>query len=600
MNSEILAKENEEVVVEMAKKGNYTIKVINENAQKYITSKYDPLKEAKYFVNNIGNYNKDTVFIIYGLALGYHIIELNKKVESYNKILIIEPNENIFKKALEIEEVNEQLKQYNIYCFVGSDKYNLRQFYKTHINENNINNIIFKVFSSYDRIYCELYKQTIISYKKCLEDVQLNINTTKFYSYEFTKNVFENLKYIYKNSKITQLKKQFEHIPAIIVSGGPSLEKNIKQLKEVKGKALIIAGGRTLNTLLDNDIIPDLVVSIDPSKAVYELIKQNLSCDIPLVTLVVSQSDIVREYKGEKIFINDMNFREFINDMIGEEIGVISQGGSVANTSLSLADYMGCEPLILIGQDLAYTDDKLHADSTVCEKIEDKSNSSLSINRFEVEDVHGNKVYTDIMMMNFLIWFEVYIKEHTDKLVIDATEGGAKIKGTEIISLKETIKKYCTEEVDVKLRLEQILKENKKDKNKENLLVKLKELKEELYKVKKTALVGIKYNEKMSKYYKIACNIDIKKTLNKLDEVDEKINEYKMLPGVIASLITPITLQVYQRNEFKEKINEKDKEKGIRLAKMGLVLYKGIKESIEKLMSLLDECIKAVNEKEQI
>lgn len=600
MNKKIEIKENEEVIVERAKKGDYTLKVIKGNTQKYITSKYDPLKEAKCFVEQIGNYNKETIFIIYGMALGYHIVELNKKIEKHNKILIIEPNEKIFKKSLELEDINDGFKQDNIYLFKGNDKYKLRGFYSTHINEKNYTQIVLKAFSSYDKIYCDSYKEVMITLKKYLDSIQLNINTIKIFSYEFTQNYFRNLKKINSDLRINQLKNKFEDIPAIIVSGGPSLEKNIKQLKDAQGKALIISLGRTLNTLIENDIIPDLVASIDPSKPAINVVKQHLNRKIPLVTLTVSQSDIINEYSGKKIFINQEWFYNLTNEVVGESMDILSQGGSVANTALAVADYIGCKPIVLIGQDLAYTDDKVHAESTVCEAIEDKGNKSTLIETFEVEGVHGGKVKTDTILLTFLRWFEVYIKQHTEKLVIDATEGGAKINGTEIMSLKDTIKKYCKKEFDIKLKLEQIIKEHEECKKEDVLLEKIIEVKEELYKVKKTALVGIKYNEKMLKYYEKGSNINIEKILKKLDNVDRKIKKYKKLEGVVSSLILPIIFDVYNRKEFQEGLNENNKEKGIRLASMGLAVYQAIRETSEQVKKIIDETINSISGTEEV
>ena len=55
-------------------------------------------------------------------------------------------------------------------------------------------------------------------------------------------------------------------IPAFVVASGPSLNKNIEELKRAKGKSLIVAVDSAIPTLLRNDIVPDLFVTLDSKK----------------------------------------------------------------------------------------------------------------------------------------------------------------------------------------------------------------------------------------------------------------------------------------------------------------------------------------------
>ncbi|QIB27503.1 motility associated factor glycosyltransferase family protein [Caloranaerobacter azorensis] len=169
--------------------------------------------------------------------------------------------------------------------------------------------------------------------------------------------------------------------------------------------------------------------------------------------------------------------------------------------SLSLADYMGCNPIILIGQDLAYTDGKIHAQNSTYEF--DGNNENLGKDLIEIEDIYGNKVYTSKVWLSFLRWFELYIRENPEKEYIDATEGGAKIKGTNIMTLNEAIEKYCTEEINIAERLKNIDSSNSELVEKITYsLRKLQELKKGLIKVKKKSISGIKFSKKMLEYYR--------------------------------------------------------------------------------------------------
>ncbi|QIB27504.1 motility associated factor glycosyltransferase family protein [Caloranaerobacter azorensis] len=324
---DILSNESdEEIIVEEAKDGSYTLKIVSDGQSRYIMSKYAPLREAKKFVDNIKGYDYETLFIVFGMGLGYHIFELSKLLGENNKILVIEPNISIFKKSMEINDWTNLIKKRNIFFFIGEDIELIDQFYYRHINELNASNIKFLVFSHYDKFFPQVYRGVVKKLKGYIEDIQVSICTLKYFLNELNHNLFKNLKEIVRGNDIKLLKDKFKSVPAIIVSAGPSLDKNIRQLKEAQNRAVIIAGGRTLKPLLDNGIKPDIVVSLDPGIGAYNVIKDNLDKEIPLVTTVISQSDIIREYRGKKYFSNVLESKELVNYLVCKEVDRIPQG----------------------------------------------------------------------------------------------------------------------------------------------------------------------------------------------------------------------------------------------------------------------------------
>ena len=96
----------------------------------------------------------------------------------------------------------------------------------------------------------------------------------------------------------------FKGHPAIIVSAGPSLEKNIHLLREAKGKAVIIAVDAVLPTLVPAGVIPDIVVVLEANRTQF-LVFQN----IPLLRYIpaVFSGEVVHEslsslYPGPMFF----------------------------------------------------------------------------------------------------------------------------------------------------------------------------------------------------------------------------------------------------------------------------------------------------------
>ena len=78
-----------------------------------------------------------------------------------------------------------------------------------------------------------------------------------------------------------QLKNIFPQVPVILVSAGPSLDKNIGFIKSARNQIIVITVATALKPLLKNNIAPDFVIAIDPNDETIasfniELIPDNL------------------------------------------------------------------------------------------------------------------------------------------------------------------------------------------------------------------------------------------------------------------------------------------------------------------------------------
>lgn len=107
------------------------------------------------------------------------------------------------------------------------------------------------------------------SIQKKIENVT-NISLQK----EILKNIDRNIKYCNKkkilsvvNIRNSRFKKKTNI--ALVVGGGPSLRKNnfIPLIKKNKKKLIIISTDGSLYYLLENNILPDLVITLDPHKS---------------------------------------------------------------------------------------------------------------------------------------------------------------------------------------------------------------------------------------------------------------------------------------------------------------------------------------------
>ena len=122
-------------------------------------------------------------------------------------------------------------------------------------------------------------------------------------------------------------------MPAIVVAAGPSLNKNIDELKRAKGKAFIIAVDTAIKPLLKKGIIPDMFAIVDGKKPI-ELVQNEEVKKIPLLTSISASHDVLEYHTGMKFFYNEGDI--YINSMFfmnGKILEPLACGGSVATAA---------------------------------------------------------------------------------------------------------------------------------------------------------------------------------------------------------------------------------------------------------------------------
>ena len=96
-----------------------------------------------------------------------------------------------------------------------------------------------------------------------------------------------------------------------------------------------------------------------------DLIKKDGVEKIPMVTTLNANPEILNYHRGMKIFFDESyRFAEKIIMKSGLRWGEVDTGGSVATNAFSLLYKIGLKTIILVGQDLALTGNKTHADGT--------------------------------------------------------------------------------------------------------------------------------------------------------------------------------------------------------------------------------------------
>ena len=115
----------------------------------------------------------------------------------------------------------------------------------------------------------------------------------------------------------------------------------------------------------------------------------------------------------------------------------MSTGGSVATAAIANLILWGFKRIILIGQDLAYTGNRIHAGEDAIEIGKDDAGYMT------VKDINGDDVLIQKGYYIYLKWIEDVALRYRDIEFIDATEGGAFKKNLKQMTFREAIDKYC-------------------------------------------------------------------------------------------------------------------------------------------------------------
>jgi hypothetical protein len=564
-----------------AKDGSKSLIILINGNEHRLNSSYFPVNEAKKWAEQFNFNNLNTVITMFGLGNGIFARELMKKRNVSDTIVIYEPCSDIFFYTLQHYDLTDLFNEKRLSVIVeGINDLELKNVLEMKVDLTNFFSQIHCIHPKYDLIFAQSY----ISYLKVLKDnnnhARIMINTEMHFGKRYIINTLRNLRHLRNSSRLLDYSSMLdEGIPAIVVAAGPSLKANIDELKRAKGKAYLFVVDRILDYVLDEGIVPDFIVTVDPIKPL-EYFTKRTNLTIPLLCKLDSNWEVLDRHKGKKIVYSCDLYLAKMYQKFDRKPPLLDTGASVATAAFAACMQLGFEKIILVGQDLAYDGEVTHAGG-VAEKL--KINGDVF-----VEGIDGNQVRSRYDWYEFLRWFQDKIAANPELKVIDAKDKGAKIKGTVVMSLKEAVELYCTKEsnltdfesdetlsfneVDME-KVKQYFEDNCKD------IEKLKNKAEEAIEICDQQINEFKTNNNES-YLSI-------ENYKKLTEINHSIGEmpiYNLLESYITAAAASQLSGIYQftDDEKTDKIRTYEKSKDI---------FKAILDAIKFVQPLMEEVI---------
>ncbi len=402
----------------------------------------DPLEESRKIFEKT-DFTSDRVTFMLSLGLGYNAKAILEKIEPGHKVVVLEKNATILRMGLSMCDLSRPIMD-NAIVFSLTDRKSIKTCAARYAARKVQEDIIYATnhkLKEIDPDYKEIEENLVESINSVLVGALTGLRNAQ----KFVDNDLRNFPKFLFSSGVNKLNKRFEKMPAIIVSAGPSLEKNIHLLKEAKGRAVLFATGPVVRIMLAHDIMPDFVVSIDFLEQNYRHFEGVCHLNVPLIRPCSLYHGIVRDYQGHGFVYQDGSGITGWLKGYWPFRGLSNAGGSVALHAFVTAIVSGCDPIIFIGQDLSFSN-KTHTEGAALAKKVDTSEKNQTL--IWVDGIDGGKVPSNSAFVSYLRRFEEIIGS-IDNKCINSTEGGAAIRGAEVMPLNESIDKYCTNELPV-------------------------------------------------------------------------------------------------------------------------------------------------------
>ncbi len=384
---------------------------------------------------------------LFGFGNGCMARKLLQSVDKSNKVIVYEPDFTVLHYAMEHFDLTDIFGDERFDLIVRSAiTGSIAEQFDQRLSYTDIGNFQYYVYPNYNHIFTVEYLEYIHEFETACNA----INSTQSVLERFTEanflNTFANLNALLTSKSVENLYHRLpKDLPAIIVASGPSLDKNVHLLAEAKNKAFIIAVDSSLRTVLKTGVMPDVCVSID-AKKLSKHFSDDRANDVPLFCYLSSNRAIIEKHRATKFFLNDLNHHvQHFFSRHNRIFPVVSTGGSVANNAFSIAQMLGFQTVIMIGQDLAYTDNRTHSATSV---RGERNIDASKLDHVMTEGIDGNPIAASNEFTLYRTWIQEQIVKYPEMTVVDATEGGAKIYGSKIMTFQEAIDTYCNKSCD--------------------------------------------------------------------------------------------------------------------------------------------------------
>ena len=273
--------------------------------------------------------------------------------------------------------------------------------------------------------------------KKIVFAARANAEARRQFAPRYLVNSLQNAPAMAAGRDVRVLTDAYRGVPAVIAAAGPSLDPAIDRLRAVAGRCLLIAVDTALRPLLSAGIEPHLAIGLDPSELNARHFHRLSACPATwLLTESALDPRANRHFGARTLWfrVSDHEpwpwYREH-----GLDVGLIDVWGSVITAAFEAAVLAGCDPIVFVGADLAFTGGRPYARGTTYElawarevaggrELDEVWQTWMTTKEsLTAEDMSGSPIVTTRALLAFRDWLVTHAGR-SGRRVINATGAG--------------------------------------------------------------------------------------------------------------------------------------------------------------------------------
>ncbi|MBY0401288.1 DUF115 domain-containing protein [Myxococcota bacterium] len=319
-------------------------------------SAYDPRRDGLRLAEQMAEAPAD-ILVAVGFGLG-------EQIEAYcdahpGTVIVYEPSLARLRAALSRLSITRLLASHRDLHFVAD----LDQL-TAHLNARYVPGLCIRVFPhpAVLRLDPELVAAAVERTKRVKDSADTRIGTSVGQLMAWAWITAGNGRRIAESADFGRMAGVFRGKTAVVAAAGPSLDKQLPLLRACRERVVVIAIGQTLRALRQAGIEPDLVHVLESKDVSPQLTQAGETRDLCLA-LTPDAHPALYDLPVRALFTATTGaspMGTWIAKATGESRFTMG-GGTVAQGAVGLAVMMGCNPILLIGQDLAFTEGRAYA-----------------------------------------------------------------------------------------------------------------------------------------------------------------------------------------------------------------------------------------------